>query len=576
MRPLFALVSLVLLVAIACSPGSTSDSASGPSSGDSPTQAAPSDAGNETAGGPPGTPTPTPLPANPPAGRSGSGKIVDGGTFRVLASDPPTLDPHLTTDVSSAIFAVEIFGGLMTIDKNLAVVGDLAEGWDVSPDGTATTFRLRPNARFQDGESVTAGDVKWSLERAADPLTEAFNASIFLGDIVGVEQKLSGAATQISGVQVIDERTITITTDAPKAYFLSKLTNPISFVLDQQNVESGRNWFLKPNGTGPFRLTEYRPGEVLRLSKSENYHLGPPMLDEVEFLLSGGNSMLMYENDEIQVTGIGLSMLDGVLDPSNPLSAEVVQAPPQFEIQYFGLNTSQPPFDDVKVRQAFNYAIDRQTLASTLLQDLVSPAEGILPPGFPGFNPDLKGYRFDPDKARQLIKESKYGSAEALPRITLTLPGNFGAAISPSTEAMLAMWEETLGADINILQTEWAIFLQDLHQNRFQMFGGLGWIADYPDPENFLDVLFHSNSKNNQSEYSNGQVDLLLERARVEPDENKRFDLYHQAERIIVDEAPWIPLWHSNGGSVLLKPEVNGYFIFPMVVPRYRYIYFTE
>ncbi|MDA0264897.1 MAG: peptide ABC transporter substrate-binding protein [Chloroflexi bacterium] len=501
---------------------------------------------------------------------------MDGGTFRVLASDPPTLDPHLTTDVSSAIFAVEIFGGLMTIDKNLAVVGDLAEGWDVSPDGTATTFRLRPNARFQDGESVTAGDVKWSLERAADPLTEAFNASIFLGDIVGVEQKLSGAATQISGVQVIDERTITITTDAPKAYFLSKLTNPISFVLDQQNVESGRNWFLKPNGTGPFRLTEYRPGEVLRLSKSENYHLGPPMLDEVEFLLSGGNSMLMYENDEIQVTGIGLSMLDGVLDPSNPLSAEVVQAPPQFEIQYFGLNTSQPPFDDVKVRQAFNYAIDRQTLASTLLQDLVSPAEGILPPGFPGFNPDLKGYRFDPDKARQLIKESKYGSAEALPRITLTLPGNFGAAISPSTEAMLAMWEETLGADINILQTEWAIFLQDLHQNRFQMFGGLGWIADYPDPENFLDVLFHSNSKNNQSEYSNGQVDLLLERARVEPDENKRFDLYHQAERIIVDEAPWIPLWHSNGGSVLLKPEVNGYFIFPMVVPRYRYIYFTE
>jgi oligopeptide transport system substrate-binding protein len=566
MKPVFALLILLLLVAVACS----SDSATSQSGGENSTAVPQGSIGSGS------TAAPVPQVTAAPPVRATGGKVVEGGTFLQLGADPPTLDPHLTTDVNSAIYAVEIFGGPMTIDKELAIVGDLAETWDVSLDGKTTTFRLNPNAKFHSGRSVTANDVKWSLERAADPLTEAFNASVFLNDIIGVEQKLSGASTQIAGVQVINDLTLTITTDASKPYFLSKLTYPVSFVLDQENVESGRDWIFEPNGTGPFKLAEYLPGEVLRLQRFDDYHLGPAMLDEVEFLISGGNSMLMYENNELHITGIPLSLLQGVVDPSNTLSGDIVAAPPQFDVGYFGLNTTEAPFDDIKVRQAFNYAIDKQTLATTLLEDLVVPAAGILPPGFPGYNPDLVGYDYDPDKARQLISESKYGGLDKLPRITLTLPGSFGAAISPSIEAMLAMWEKNLWVEISILQTEWAIFLQDLHQNRFQMFGGLGWIADYPDPENFLDVLFHSRSNNNQSEYSNGQVDLLLERARIELDETARFELYHQAEEIIVNDAPWIPLWHSNGGSVLIKPNVNDYFLFPLVIPKYRYVYFTE
>ena len=571
MKQFFVLLSLILLMAAACSSDSTTEPTAEPSSGVSPT-AVPQAA---SSGGAVTTPTPVPEPAGTSRTRSGSTKVVEGGVFLRLGSDPPTLDPHHTSDTTSAVYAVEIFGGLMTIDRDLAIVGDLAEGWDVSPDGITTTFRLRPNAKFHDGRAVTAGDIKWSLERATDPATESFNASVFLNDIVGVQQRLDGAATEISGVRVIDDRTLTITIDAPKAYFLSKLTYPVSFVLDRQNVESGRNWIFEPNGTGPFRLAEYRPGEVLRLTRFEDYHLGPAKLDEVEFLLSGGNSMLMYENDEIHISGIPLSLLAGVSDPSNSLSKEIVFAPPQFDLEYIGLNTTEPPFDDVKVRQAFNYAIDRQTLATTLFQDLVVPANGILPPGFPGYNPDLQGYEFDPEKARQLLQDSKYGIGE-MPRITLTLPGNFGAAINPSIEAMLVMWEDTLGAEISILQTEWAIFLQDLHQNRFQMFGGLGWSADYPDPENFLDVLFHSKSNNNQSEYTNLQLDVLLDRARVEPDETSRFELYHRAEKMIVDDAPWVMLWHTAGGSVLIKSFVNDYFLFPLIIPKYRYVYFTE
>jgi oligopeptide transport system substrate-binding protein len=567
MKPVFVLLSLLLLVAIACSSDSATDptreSAEADFSRSPSSTALPGEAS-------------TPTPIAEPADVQGSTKAVDGGTFLRLGVDPPTLDPHLNTDASSALYAVEIFGGLMTIDQKIAIVGDLAEGWDVSPDGTTTTFRLRPEATFHNGRPVTATDVKWSLERAADPITESFNAAVFLSDIVGVDDKLTGLANNISGVEIINDHTITITTDAPKAYFLSKLTYPVSFVLDRENVAIGPSWILEPNGTGPFKMTEYRPGEVLRLTRFDDYHLEPAKLDEVEFLLSGGNSMLMYENDEIHVTGIGLSLLQGVRDPSNPLSSEVVTALPQFDVDYFGLNTTEPPFDDIKVRQAFNYAIDRQTLATTLLQDLVVPAAGILPPGFPGYNPDLVGYNYDPDKARQLIQESKYGDTGELPRITLTVPGSFGAAISPSIEAMLAMWEENLGVEISILQTEWAIYLQDLHQNRFQMFGGLGWIADYPDPENFLDVLFHSESANNHSEYTNLQLDRLLQLARVEQDEAVRFDLYHQSEEIIVDDAPWIPLWHSNGGYVLVKPEVSDYFLFPLIIPKYRYVYFTE
>mgnify|MGYP000005778686 FL=1 len=574
MRLVFALLSLLLVVAIACSSDSTTesttDSTPDASGGANPTSVP------QGAVGTPATPVPVLQTASAPATRPDNKKIVEGGTFLRLGADPPTLDPHLTTDVNSAIYAVEIYGGLMTIDRNLAIVGDLAESWEVSADGRTTIFRIHPDAKFHDGRKVTANDIKWSLERAADPLTEAFNASVFLNDIVGVTQKLSGASTAVSGIRVINDSTVTITIDAPKPYFLSKLTYPVSFVLDQQNVESGRDWIFEPNGTGPFKLAEYRPGEVLRLEKFDGYHLRPAMIDGVEFLISGGNSMLMYENDELHITGIPLSLLDGILDPSNALRGEVVAAPPQFDIQYFGLNTTEPPFDDIKVRQAFNYAIDRQTLASTLLKDLVVPAAGILPPGFPGYNPDLQGYEYDPEKALRLIQESKYGALDELPRIILTLPGNFGAGVSPSIEAMLAMWGENLNVDIQLQQTEWATFLQDLHQNRFQMFGGLGWIADYPDPENFLDVLFHSKSNNNQSEYNNGQLDILLERARVELDESARFELYHQAEEIIVDDAPWVPLWHSNGGSVLIKPNVNDYFLFPLVIPKYRYVYFTE
>lgn len=416
--------------------------------------------------------------------------------------------------------------------------------------------------------------MKWSLERAADPKTQSPVVDTYLGDVVGVREKLAGKATEVSGVQVVDNRHIKITTDAPKAYFLAKLTYPTALVLDRGNVETNPQWLRKPNGTGPFMLTDYNPGEVIVLKKNPNYHLGAPFLDEVRYLLSGGDSMLMYQNDEIPVTGVGVVNLDVVLDPSNSLNKELVKAPPRFIVDYMGMNLKQAPFDDPKVRQALNYAIDTETLDRILYRDLVVPARTILPPGFPGYDVNVEVYKYDPQKARQLLAESKY--AGKLPRITLTLPGSFGATIDPGTEAILEMWRQNLGVQVDVQQTEWATFLQDAKWHRFQMFGGLGWVADYPDPENFLDVLFHSKSVNNDSEYNNPEVDRLLEQARGELDQKARFELHHRIKKMILQDAPWVPLFHTGERYVLVKTYLKDWLLPPLIIPKLRYVYFTE
>jgi len=348
-----------------------------------------------------------------------------GGRLIRLFSDPPTLDPHITTDSTSAVIVNEVFGGLVTINPEIEIVPDLAEDWDISPDGKVFTFRLRQDAKFHDGRLVVAEDFRWSLERAADPLTESPVADLYLADILGVADKLSGKAQSIRGLRVIDDHTLELTIDAPKSYFLAKMTYPTGFVVDRQNVEGNKNdWVFEPNGTGPFRLERYEIGETIILGRNELYHLGPPFLDSVEFILSGGDPMLMYENDEIHLTGLGLADLERVQDPDNPLRAELATAPPSFSVSFIGLNVNEPPFDDPKFRLALNYAVNKKEIATSALSDLVVPAVGVIPPGFPSYNPDLKGYGYDPERAKRLLSESRYGAdTGSIPRIII----NYGA-----------------------------------------------------------------------------------------------------------------------------------------------------
>ncbi len=499
-----------------------------------------------------------------------------GGEFTRLWEEPSTLDPQLSTDLNSTVILAEVFDGLVSLDRDLKLVPGLAESWKVRDDSKTYTFSLRRDARFHSGKPVTAQDVKWSIERAADPKTQSTTVDTYLGDIVGVRDKLAGKSQEVTGVKVIDDHTVEMTIDAPKAYFLSKLTYSTALVLNRDNVQSGRDWFMTPDGTGPFKLKEYVPGDHILLVLNPDYYQGPAKLESVRFLLAGGTPMVMYENGEIQITGVGLADLDRVRDPNSPLNKDLHRAPPSFQTSYLGLNVNLPPLDDVRVRQALNMAANKDEIAHKVLSDLVVPAYGILPPGFPAYNPELKGLRYDPQKAKQLLAQSKYGPDPAkLPRLTLTVPGSMGSAVGPDLEAILAAWRDNLGINVEIQQVEWATFLKDLHAYRIQM-SAVAWGADYPDPQNFLDLLFHSGSVNNETRYSNPQVDKLLEAARTERDEKTRFSLYQQAEQMIVNDAPWVPLWYSGEGYVLIKPEVKDYALLPMVVPKYRFVYLEK
>ena len=174
------------------------------------------------------------------------------------------------------------------------------------------------------------------------------------------------------------------------------------------------------------------------------------------------------------------------------------------------------------------------------------------------------------------MAESTYGAdPDSIPRLVLSISGSLGAAVPLGLEVILQAWEQELGLQVEIQQTEWATFLEDVNQERYQMFS-LGWGADYPDPENFLDLLFHSESDGNRTNYSNPEVDAVLEQARIEQDVTRRFELYNQVEEMILDDAPWVLLWNDEDWYFLIKSEVKDYFLLPLTIPKFRYIHFEQ
>ena len=497
-----------------------------------------------------------------------------GGVFRRLWADPPTLDPALVTDGTSYAIVIELFSGLvkLTGESDDPIAMDLAESYSVSNGGKTYKFVLRDDLRFSDGSPLTASDFKWSWERAAAPDTESPIVDEFLGDIIGVQEIIDGDATTAEGIEVIDDLTLQVTIDAPKPYFIAKLTYPIAFVVNADNVTSGGdNWTDDLVGTGPFVLKNYSIGERMILSKNSHYWGDPAYLDEVHLLLAGGSAMAMYENDEIDITGIGLADLERVTDPEEELSKDVIEVPPSFRTSYIGFNVEEAPFDDVHFRRALNFAVDKQQVADAVFSNLVRPATGVIPPGFVGFNPDLEGLGFDQERAKEELAKSKYADPDTRPRIVITLPGT-GGSPSLTTEVVADMWRRTLDVDVEIQQVEWATFLQDLHRNRLQAFS-LAWQADYPDPHTFVDVLFRTGSSINNTNYSNPEVDALLEKANVEADPVRRIELYQEAEEMIVEDAAWLPLWWGVEGKVLVKQRIGGLTFPPLSVPIYQYVY---
>ena len=513
----------------------------------------------------------------PGAGDNGGG---GEGELRLIGGEPISLDPHVIQDSTSAIYVVEIFGGLLTLDPDVEIQPYLAReipkeangGKVVNADGTVTyTFQLRDGLLFHDRKPVFAETVKASLERAADPATQSLVSEFFLGDIVGVTEKLRGQADEISGIEVIDETTLTITIEADVRSFLFKLTYPTAFVIDPTQVENDPNWTRQPNGTGPYKLKQWRFGERIVLEANERYHLGAPNIKTVRYLLAG-SSITLYEAGDIDVAGVALDDLERIKDPADVLNAEY-RSGNRLSLDYLGFNTNTPPFDDPLVRKAFAMAIDKAQIARAIYQDAIPVANSIMMPGLSSYSETARAPEFDAEAARELLNQSSYGGADGLPTITLG-EGGTGATSGPGTSAIIEMWRQNLGVEVEIQQAEAATFYQDIDQGRYQLFT-LGWIMDYPDADDLLNFFFDSASPNNNTAYSNPDVDALLRAALTETDPQTRIDLYRQAEEIILDEVPMFPLFFDQFHA-LIKPYVKGYLIPASIVPRLRFISLDE
>ncbi len=485
------------------------------------------------------------------------------GVLNLYGIDPHTLDPGVSGETTSHEYIMQIFSGLVRLDDNLELVGDIAERWDLSDDGGTYIFYIRKDVKFHDGREVKAGDFKYSWERACAPDTGSKTAPAYLGDIVGVGEVLKGEEVEISGVKVIDDYTLEVTIDAPKSYFLSKMTYPTSFVVDRNNVSSGGEWWRRPNGTGPFRLSEWQEQSLLVLERNELYYGEVAPIESVVYHLYGGVPMNLYETGEIDVTGASVIYIDRVTDERGPFYQDL-RVYPELSFFYIGFNTKKPPFDDENIRRAFCHAVNKDKLVSLIFRDMVEPAGGILPPGMPGYNKNLVGLEYDVELARQLIRNSSYGDVANLPPIKITDAG-YGGLISSDLEAIIYEWRENLGVEVEVRQLEPERYLYHLDEELDEMYFS-GWIADYPHPQDFLDILFRSGAENNYGGYANPEVDALLDRANVEPDREAGLALYQQAEKELVSDAACLPLWFGQN-YVLVKPYVSGYELNPLGLP---------
>ena len=476
---------------------------------------------------------------------------------------PITLDPAIAQESGSIRYIMHIFSGLVSFDADLALREELVREWQMSADGTVFWFILREDAKFHDGRAVTAEDVKFSWERAVSPAMLSLTAGTYLDDIVGVAEVMAGTADEISGLEVLDSRTLRVTIDAPKAYFLSKLAHPVTFVVDRTEVdtrtEADKQWWVEPNGTGPFSLKLWENQAFMVLDANEDFYKTPPAMPHIVYRLYGGIPRLMYQAGEIDVATIFSDELSAVQGPDSLISGEI-RVTPQLSITYVGLGSSIPPFDDPLVRKAFLLSVDREKLVEQQWRGSRDVAQGFLPPGIPGYDPDISPIAFDPEEAQRLLNESSYGGAEGLPQIVYTTSGS--TTPGPIVDSLVQMWKENLGVEVTVQLASPNLYYYLLDLVPTNLFD-YGWIADYPDPHNFLDVLFHSEAKNNVGRYTNAGFDALVEEARVGQDPQERLQLYNQAEALLVEDAAAIPLVFGRS-YLVVKPYVRDLVLTPL------------
>ncbi|MDO8751060.1 MAG: peptide ABC transporter substrate-binding protein [Dehalococcoidia bacterium] len=512
------------------------------------------------------TPTPTRGPIATP-----TSALAAKQEFRAnLISEPATIDPNRSAFAQEITVVKQLFNGLLGFNQDLSVKAVTAEAvpsvanGGISADGLTYIFKLRKEVSWSDGTPVTAKDYVYSIKRMLDPDLAADYASFYYS-IVGAEDYNSAskadAATKASlkdkvGVRAVNDTTLEIKLRAAEPTFIPKMALwPVDPVRQDIIEKYGDKWIEPGNliGNGPYVLKEWVHQDHVTLEANPKYWGKKPILQTIvlKLLADENAALLAYKNGEMDFVSVPAGNEKAILaDPT--LSKEVVRFA---ELTVFALqfNVTKPPFDNKLVRQAINTAIDRVAYVDKVRSGVGKPAYSWIPPGMPGYDPNLGAeYKFDAAKAKQLLAQAGYPDGKGLPTITFTYADTTGNRLT--AQFLQGQMKENLGIDILLDPQETKASRLFISQNKHQ-WALLGWGADYPDPENFLPGLFGTGAGNAHTLYSNPEFDKLAKQATTELDNAKRLQLWAQAQKMVIDDAPIATLYYRER-FWLKKPNV--------------------
>jgi oligopeptide transport system substrate-binding protein len=458
---------------------------------------------------------------------------------------------------STAVIA-QLFSGLLEESPQMDVVPDVARSWEMLEGGRKYVFHLRDDARWSDDAPVTAGDFEYAWKRVLDPATGSRNASL-LYDVKGAKAFHQGDAEREDvGVRAMDEVTLVVELEGSTSYFLHLLAHHVTFPVPRHVVEThGEAWTEPVNivTNGPFRLDARQPDRSLVLSRNPNYH-GRFRANVQCIELPFGERLAgleRYEADSLDVLFVG-HLPAAEKERARQRHAGDFISVPQLGTTYVGFDVRRPPFDDARVRRAFALATDRNTLADVALREYAAPATGgFIPPRMPGHSAGI-GLPCDPTQARQLLAEAGYPDGDGFP-VVEALTTLHDAALG---EHLQAQWRESLGIEITLEAEEIELHVNRLHKKRPHLCLQR-WVADYPDPDNFL----RASPIRRYTGWQNPAYDRLIDEAKRAANQRERMKLYQQADRILVEEAVILPLLHGRF-HMLVKPWVSKFPTSPM------------
>src|SRR6266571_3674053 len=437
----------------------------------------------------------------------------------------------------------------------------LAEKWDISPDGLSYTFQLRPNVKFHDASPLTAEAVAFCFDREINKENPLFKEAAGAGGFPFIDDYIGNA---VGKVEAVGSLAVKFTLKKRFSPLLSNLAIPPGFVISMEALKrSGSKINENPVGSGPFKFVDWKKDDHLTVEAFDGYWGGRPKLQRIVF----------QPVPEASVRALKIQRGEGdVAWPFDPKDAAAIKAnadsdvleQPGLNVNQAEFNLQQPGNQNKTLRQAMNYAINKEEIAARLYSGAGVAATGVLPSTSWAYNKDLKAYPYDPDKARQLVKDSGYdGSAIILDTYTIARGYNpQGDKLAQAVQQYLG----DVGIKTEIRTGEWTQYRADRRAGKLNIAFG-GWQADTGDPENFLGVFFHSANKGgvNTSFYGVPEVDQLLNSANEETDVAKRKDLFNQAEKRIVDDAPWFFIGHMKQ-QVAIRKRVSGFVMQPTYI----------